>query len=131
VKEWTSSRPPGRRTSEAVAHVLRLARERGLKLSRGTLYNWSRAYRDAGLWGLIDRRWIVGELAKQWRRHLAPFLAEVARLYESPGLRSIEHCHDLALEWAKERVLPSATLRESAQHIRQHVLPRLTKERGL
>jgi hypothetical protein len=135
VEQWEAAieagAAEGRRELEVTPEFLSdlAARTGGEKLSRSTLYNWRRAYRDAGLWGLVDQRWLQRG-REQRRRELAPFFREVARRYLSPGLWPIAVCHEVACEWAERHGRPTATLRETSRYIRRKVLPRLTAERG-
>ncbi len=102
--------------------------EQGRFVSRGTLYQWRRAWRRDGIAGLIDQR------TNKRQRAAAPateFLAAVRRWYLQPGgLHSIEVAFSLSEREAQEKGWPVCTLREAERFIRREVLPALTRERG-
>jgi hypothetical protein len=72
-KWWTLRRKIG--PEAATTKLLSRMAYKGLELSRGTLYNWDRLWRQKGLAGLVDRRGgraaqSKGEKMIQWCRRL-------------------------------------------------------------
>lgn len=102
LKEWEQAVAAGftlgfdkARTTHSFCE--RMLIERGLRLSKTTLYRWAKDYRARGLVGLIDSRGIKeDEPAPE-----DPFIADVKRLFLSLSKPKLSRCHDMAVDKAQ------------------------------
>ena len=102
--------------------ILRLERERGLKLSRATLFNWQRCWRSAGLNGLVDRRGYCGTGDGDGDGGSDPFYDEIKRLYLTPRQLKIPKCYWIAAMKAAEYGWPVRSIHQCRRFLES--LPR-------
>lgn len=75
----------------------RLLLDDGMKISRRTLFNWHKRFRQSGLSGLVDQRGKSDE-----PRQSDPFLEEIKKLYLSLRKPKITVCYEIACLKAQE-----------------------------
>lgn len=113
------SAPRGRRVPEAVAtdrFIARLRLRDGIKVSRGTLYNWHRKLKAGGPGALVDGRGVD----YAGRRNPYPFLRMLRRLYAlSPGQPDLRRCYEQACRLAERRGWPVKSLTTARRYLFQ------------
>jgi hypothetical protein len=124
VLHWGAALGESRRNGQSkdqITHgVVLAARQRGLKISRGTLFNWRRAFLADGLFGLMDNRWFKKHPSAFW-----PFIMALSHIYlrGSGRGKTVEFCHAEATKLAEDYNWPRCTLAQSRRWIRGHLEP--------
>lgn len=100
--------------------VVLAAHQRGLKISRSTLFHWRRAFLADGLFGLMDNRWFKKHPSACW-----PFIMALSHIYLRGSGRGkpVEFCHAEATKLAEDYNWPRCTLAQSRRWIRGHLEP--------
>lgn len=93
----------------------RMELDRGIRVSRRTLYGWERLYRKGGLAALIDGR--GGKLGDDDPADADPFLDEVRRLYLSLRRPSLALCHEVASLKAAEQGWTVRSYKAAQRHL--------------
>jgi len=106
----------GQTVEQATASFLaRLPADRGITITKATLYRWRAAYRSGGAELLKDGRWDkAGKAAND-----DPMLAEAARLFLSDNRLKALLCWELAAKKAREQGWTVWSYRKTALHLRE------------
>jgi len=117
----------GRSYDQVTAEIVLAARRKGYKISRGTLFNWRRAFLADGLFGLMDNRWFKKHPNACW-----PFIMALSHIYARGTGRGkpVEFCHAEASKLAEDYNWPRCKLNESRRWIREHLEPSKTALAG-
>ncbi|HSW50569.1 MAG TPA: Mu transposase C-terminal domain-containing protein [Bryobacteraceae bacterium] len=105
LDNWLTARAGGIklgfREEQITAQFLqRLELDEGVKVSRKTLFNWLRDYRQDGLAGLLDQRWLQSRKADQ---ETDPFLQELRQQYLTLRRLKKQVCWEIAMLKASEQ----------------------------
>ncbi|MGD0462854.1 MAG: hypothetical protein ABSB74_10235 [Tepidisphaeraceae bacterium] len=124
VLHWGEAIREGRRRRrsevQVTAGIVLVARQRGYKICRSTLFRWRRAFRADGLFGLMDNRWFHKHPSACW-----PFILALSHIYSRGTGRgkSVKFCHAETVKLADDYDWPRCKLDESERWIREHLRP--------
>jgi hypothetical protein len=134
VRHWRAYREIGRECgiteNQVTRAFLSLLRSIGvtMKVNRSSLFQWDKALRYDGNFGLADLRHFKSKPQADW-----PFIKALTGIYldnARHGCGWIEFCHDRTLKLAVDYNWPRCTLRESEEWIKGNLEPSKSHAKG-